>query len=169
VSRDAIEEIRRRTAGRRVFVIGVGALDRGDDGFGPALVRALAARGFPRGWSAVDAGLAPENAIGRAAREAPEVVIFADAAAMGAEPGTIALLSADAASEMAPSTHGISIAALAEWLRLTVAADTLLVAVEPKRLGPSETRDPFIPRTDSLSNEVAGALAAVVDALVGTD
>ncbi|MBN1418570.1 MAG: hydrogenase maturation protease [Planctomycetes bacterium] len=155
---EILEEIRRRLAGRRVTIIGVGASDRCDDGFGPALVRTLSERGLPSGWTAIDAGLAPENAIGPAARGTPEVIVFADAAAMGAAPGTIALVETDAVAAFSPSTHGISLAALAEWLRLSVGLDTLLLAVEPKRVGPGRR----------LSSEVAGALAAVADALAGT-
>lgn len=73
--------------GCAVLVIGCGNLLRGDDGVGPVLVRHLWERGVPDGARLVDGGTAGMD-VAFQMRGAGRVVIV-DAAATGAEPGTV--------------------------------------------------------------------------------
>ncbi len=71
----------------RVVVVGCGNLLRGDDGVGPILIRELWTEGVPAGVELVDGGTAGMD-VGFKMAGADRVVLI-DAAATGAEPGTI--------------------------------------------------------------------------------
>ena len=68
----------------KTVIVGIGNSLRGDDGFGPALVQRLQGRVRP---VCIDAGVAPENYLGRIVKEQPDTVLLVDAAHLGLEPG----------------------------------------------------------------------------------
>jgi hydrogenase maturation protease len=142
--------------GRRLWLLGVGNPAQGDDGFGVRLAGALAPRLAGCAARAVDAGIAPERFVGRAAAEGCQALVFADAARFGAAPG--AVLLADAAELRArppgASTHRVPISVLAQYAE-GLGLRAWLLGVQPETLdGPD------------LSPAVAGALRALT-ALLG--
>jgi hydrogenase maturation protease len=142
--------------GRRLWLLGVGNVAQGDDGFGVRLAETLAPR-LAAAARVVDAGTAPERFVGRAAAEGCEALVFADAARFGAAPGT--LLLADTAELLArppaASTHRVPIAVLARYAE-GLGMRAWLLGVEPATLeGPA------------LSPPVAGALSALTEILAG--
>lgn len=120
-------ELRTRLAGT-VVVVGIGNPMKGDDGAGSLAVRRLAAC-----WdgTAIDAEDAPERVLGAVAAARPDVVLLIDAVEMGAEPGSLALLSPEDLGRYWPSTHRVPVALLMEYLHRTTGADVLLLAVQP--------------------------------------
>ncbi len=112
---------------RRWLLVGVGNDLRGDDAFGPLLARALARAGRP----AIDAGPAPESFTGPILRHAPEVILFADAAEMGAAPGTLRLLPAEALGEAGGSTHDPSLRLLLAFLGAQAEFSAWVLAAQP--------------------------------------
>jgi hydrogenase 3 maturation protease len=112
---------------RRWLLVGVGNEMRGDDGFGPRLARRVAEAGGP----ALEAGPAPENLTGPIRRAAPEVLLLADAAELGAEPGTVRLLEPGALARGGTSTHDPSLRMLLEFLQADLHFEVRVLAVQP--------------------------------------
>lgn len=101
---------------------------RGDDGFGPELVSRI--QGLP--LAAIDAGTAPENYLGKVAGFRPNLVLVADAADIGAEPGEAAILGRDEIDQAGGfSTHTMSPVLFMTRLEDLCGARTLMLAVQP--------------------------------------
>jgi hydrogenase 3 maturation protease len=110
--------------------VGVGNVLRGDDGFGPLLARALDERGLP----ALDGGPAPENLTGPILRAAPEVLLLADAADFGEQPGALRLVDPSELDIGSGSTHDPGFDLLLDYLGRNRQMDVALVAVQPATL-----------------------------------
>lgn len=82
------------SAAARVLVVGVGNILRGDDGFGPAVIRRLENEGLPEGVRAVELGIGGIGLV-QELMEKYDVLIIVDAATRGGEPGTLYLLTPD--------------------------------------------------------------------------
>jgi hydrogenase maturation protease len=117
-------------AGSRVVLLGVGNTLRADDGFGPALVHRLDAAGTRA--VCIDAGTTPENQTAPVARAEPDAVVILDTADSGAEPGSLSLMDAARISGCGcATTHSISLALLADYVRRETGAEVALLAVQP--------------------------------------
>jgi hydrogenase 3 maturation protease len=112
---------------RRWLLLGIGNDMRGDDAFGPLLARRLRVLGLP----ALDGGMAPENSTGPIRRAAPEILILADAAELGAEPGTLRLLHPFDLADGATSTHDPSLRILHRYLTAEQPLEVRVLAVQP--------------------------------------
>ena len=144
----------------RVVVLCVGNVDRGDDGFGPAVAAALKGRTKAQVF---DSGTVPENDLPRIAGIEPQAVIIVDAVHFGAEPGTLRLLPPEGLRHDDFSTHAGSLSVAAKFLGAACGARVVLLAAQPvsTRLG------------DGLSTQmhlaVAQATEALQEALSGTN
>jgi len=137
------------------LIIGVGNRWRGDDGVGPAVVDAIAARGRPDVDVLVLDG---EPARLAAAWTGRSRVVIVDAIRTGAAPGTIhRVVGADAVprSPAGASTHGAGVAAAVALARALEALPEHLVVlgIEPATVG---HRDQLSPAVDDAVAEVAG-------------
>ena len=108
------------------LLIGIGNDLRGDDAFGTILARRLLREGFP----ALDAGTCPENLTGPILAAAPDQLIFADAADMGAAVGTLCLLDPLEAPASSPSTHDPGMGLLLAYLGERRKTSTTILAVQ---------------------------------------
>jgi hydrogenase maturation protease len=77
--------------GRRVLVAGVGNVLEGDDGFGPAVVAALADTKLPPGVTLMDAGIGG-FALVRELLDGYDALVIVDAIDRGLPPGTVRIL-----------------------------------------------------------------------------
>jgi hydrogenase 3 maturation protease len=102
----------------------------GDDGAGP-LLASLLAEAPVEGWSVVDGGSAPENAVHRVLAARPRRVVVFDAADMGLAPGALRLVDDGAIAEMfIMSTHDLPLTFLIERLREEV-DEVLFLGMQP--------------------------------------
>lgn len=115
----------------RVVILGIGNVLRGDDGAGPALVARLQST-CPA--LCLDGGVAPENYLGRIAKEKPDVVLLIDAAYLEQEPGQFEVLEKDQIAHVGLTTHDISPHLLISYLEQTTQARIYLVAIQPQDL-----------------------------------
>jgi hydrogenase 3 maturation protease len=142
----------RGVAADRVVLLCIGNPDRGDDGFGPAVARAL----FGRTEAAlINAGVAPENELPRIADLRPAVVFLVDAVHFGGEPGELRVLSPDDLRQDDVSTHAGSMSVLAEFLRAACDARVIVLAAQPLH----------VQHGRSLTPAVAAAVETAVQAL----
>lgn len=120
----------------KVIIIGVGNVLKQDDGFGPAFAARL--QGLlheeATGIMCIDAGSAPENYIGKIAKENPDTVLIVDAADLGKEPGEYEIVKKEDIVKSGFSTHDLSPAAFMEFLARETGADIYLLGVQPEKV-----------------------------------
>lgn len=144
-----------------LLVIGCGNILRGDDAVGPVLVRTLLEGGLADGVRVVDGGTAGMD-VAFAMRGAARVVIV-DAAATGAEPGTVYRVPAEELADLPPvdglHTHNLRwdhALSFGAWLlgphRPT---DVTVYLVEGDTYEPGA---PLSPRVDAGMRQVAGLI-----------
>ncbi|MEW6515828.1 MAG: hydrogenase 3 maturation endopeptidase HyCI [candidate division FCPU426 bacterium] len=124
-------ELRPRLAGR-IFWLGIGNVQRGDDGAGPALISRLADHGR---WQAADAGVAPENHLEKVVAARPDTLILADAAEWGGHPGDAWIVDAESLRAGGLSTHALSLdLAAAYWSARVPGIKIWLLVIQPASL-----------------------------------
>jgi len=150
------QQLARADRSPRVAVLGIGNTLNGDDAAGVVIVRRLAATLPPRpDLLLLESGSAPENETGTLRRFAPDLVLFLDAAQMGAPPGTVRWVPFDALTGLSASTHTLPLSLLATYLRAELGCQVALLGVQPAC---NEIGTP-------LSAPVCTAIEAVADAL----
>jgi hydrogenase 3 maturation protease len=112
----------------RIVVLCVGNVDRGDDGFGPAVAAVLKGRTTAHVF---DAGTIPENDLPRIASIEPQVVIIVDAVHFEGTPGVLRLLVPEELRHDDFSTHAGSLVVAAKFLEAACGARVLLLAAQP--------------------------------------
>jgi len=144
-------------APKSVAVLCVGNVERGDDGYGPAVAAALARR---LGSRVFDCGTTPENDLARAAALEPDAVLFVDAVHLGAEAGSLQVLRPDELRSDDLSTHAGSLEHCAEFLEQACGARSIVLAAQPES----------VEQGQALSAAVSAAVvraARVLTALLG--
>lgn len=125
-----------------VVIIGIGNRFWGDDGAGPELTTKLkAAWRSPKLWSHfygqrffVDAGDSPEDWLIRILDLKPELIVVVDAIDLQAEPGTIAVLEAEALPGCSCfSTHRLPLKSLLKLWEQN-GSKALVLAIQPENV-----------------------------------
>lgn len=120
-----------RLKGKRIALIGIGNIDKGDDGFGPRLVKLL----HPelKNTALFDCGTSPENFLGPILRSKPEVILLVDAANLGAEPGHTHIIEKEEIANLGLSTHDTSLKLFIAYLENGLdTVDIFLLGIQPK-------------------------------------
>jgi hydrogenase maturation protease len=151
---------------RRVLVAGIGNVLRGDDGFGPAVVRALGASGpLPAGVRVVELGIGG-IALVQELMDGYDALIVVDAVDRGGAPGAVCVLEPDvpAAEALAPAERH----RLAGDMHATVPARALVMARAAGVLPPFVRLVGCEPeQTEEFSTDLSPAVARAVDGAVG--
>lgn len=129
---------------------------RRDDAAGVLIARRLASLASDN-LLVLDAGHAPENATAALRRFAPDSVLLVDAAEMSEPPGTIRWVETADIAGMSASTHSLPLSMLAEYLRLELGCEVLLLGIQPASTDYGE----------GLSVEVEKAVGEVVVVMKG--
>jgi len=116
---------------RRVVLVGIGNPLRGDDAAGCLVARRL--EGTP-GIIVVVSDETPERDVPRIVDLKPDLVILADAVAMGRPPGTVEVMDTAALTGYLPTTHRLPLALLADILRRASSAEVVVLAIQPDRV-----------------------------------
>lgn len=116
---------------RRVVLVGIGNPLRGDDAAGCLVAARLA--GTP-GVMVVQSDETPERDVPRIVDLEPDLVILADAVAMGRPPGAIEVMEPGALGGYLPTTHRLPLALLADILRRASSAEVVVLAIQPGRV-----------------------------------
>jgi hydrogenase 3 maturation protease len=122
---DKLNQLRRK---EKMVLMGIGNIDRGDDGVGVLLASRLASSNSIKSIVCEDV---PENYTGVVRSENPNVILLLDAVDFGGEPGDVILLEADELTGDRFSTHRPSLKLLMDYLSLETKADTLLLGIQP--------------------------------------
>ncbi|HID95269.1 MAG TPA: hydrogenase 3 maturation endopeptidase HyCI [Candidatus Latescibacteria bacterium] len=137
MNRRALSNLKARLRGKVVFV-GVGNPSRGDDGFGPQLVKRLKrAPGLLSQLpppSFFDVGRVPENYLEVIIAERPDTLVLIDTVEFGGPAGTLKVVTPDDIIEGGLSTHNISLKLIVEYLQSRTGADIFILGVQPRTL-----------------------------------
>ena len=115
--------------------IGIGNSLRGDDGFGPALIKQIQGK---VGFICIDAGSAPEKFLGVIVKEEPDTILFVDAADLDLEPGQYRILEPVDIVKCGLTTHDMSSRMLIEFLENQTKANILMLGVQPQHVSLGE-------------------------------
>ena len=140
----------------QVCLVGLGNVQRGDDGLGVRLAEECAAASpDPAGLSIVLAGTQPECHLGHVPADA-DTVVFLDAVELGASPGAVAVLDSAAMRARYPqvSTHRLSLGLLAQLLETGRHTRAWLLAVQPESLRERATLSATVRGTVDLLREM---------------
>ena len=140
---------------KRLALVGVGNEQRRDDAVGVVIARRLASLASDN-LLIVDAGHAPENSAGLLRRFAPDSVLLVDAAEMGEAIGSIRWIETGDIAGMSASTHSLPLSMLAEYLRLELRCEVLLLGIQPASTDYGE----------GMSEEVEKGVDEIVDVLI---
>ncbi|MBN2375884.1 MAG: hydrogenase maturation protease [Sedimentisphaerales bacterium] len=111
------------------ILVGIGNLLRGDDSFGPILIKKLQNR---TSLQLIDAGSAPENFLESICKLSPQKIIIADAVNLDSPVGSLHFLAPDQLQTCTFSTHGPSIDMFVSLLNQMTDAQIHIMAVVPQ-------------------------------------
>lgn len=104
---------------------------KGDDGAGPLLVGMLKDK---TETPCINAGVSPENYVGKIAGENPQAVLLVDAADMGMSPGKWRILMPEEIAKTGFTTHDLSPGIFMTYLRSRINADIYLLGIQPENV-----------------------------------
>jgi hydrogenase maturation protease len=139
-----------------LIIVGIGNDLCGDDGAGPAVVRALAGA-VP--WETVDAQTVPESFLMKIVERQPAAVLLVDAVDFHASPGAVDVLEASQITAQGPSTHGPAPLAFLELLGMLHRCRTAVLAIQPKRTDPGQPLSSEVRRAVDFVTRAFKALA----------
>lgn len=128
---DFASRLRKRLAGAtRVAVVGVGDECLAPDRPGMEIARELSRMDIPEVMVFL-AGTVPESMTGPVRKFHPDHVIFLDAAEMGKEPGTMAILQPGRVRAGLFSTHALPLPVVMKYVAEETKAKVTLIGVQP--------------------------------------
>ncbi|HEX9106173.1 MAG TPA: hydrogenase maturation protease [Longimicrobiales bacterium] len=158
--------LRRKLHGR-IAIMGIGNPMLADDGVGCVIVHRLEEALAHRPSSAPGAGESagaitlvhaeevPESHTGVVESAHPTVIVFIDAADLGAAPGSLALIEGRRLDFQAAFTHRTPLGPLARYLEERTHASVFLIGIQPGRM---EWGDPLTPDVASTADQLVAVL-----------
>jgi hydrogenase 3 maturation protease len=141
----------------KVVILGLGNVLRSDDGAGSILASRLKEK-VP--YMVYDAGVSPENYLGKIIQEQPNNIIIIDAVDFGGKPGEFREMEAgQLKTTNLFSTHNASIALTINYLQNNLKVDIIILTIQPKSIAFG----------DRLSPEVTQALVKLEDWFYGKE
>jgi len=124
-------------AAGRVVVLGVGNLDKGDDGAGIAAAKAFARRLSPaqkRRVLVLRGGPAPENMTGKIRAFRPDLVLILDAVLGGLTPGSVFPVDPEKIADDGVTTHQISLRWVIRYIKESIGCPVAVLGIQPKSI-----------------------------------
>lgn len=125
--RNRVSSMSSSEAGGKNILLGIGNIDRGDDGVGPY----IATHFTHPDWLCFDVGTAPENFTGVVRKHHPRRLVLVDAADMGLPPGEIRRVPRDLIQDVGFGTHMLPLYHVIDYLNDAVQEDIVLVGIQP--------------------------------------
>ena len=147
------DELRKRLAGKRILILGVGNRLRGDDGAGSILIERLQGKvDIPL----IDAGDVPENYLGPIEAAGADVVLVVDATDMGANVGDAAIFDIEQVQGMPVSTHTANLGLLFKVMPPETRPQVIVLGIQPGNMELGQ----------GLSGEVYTTIASLTEMLI---
>lgn len=159
--RQMLKSLARNDRPARLALMGIGNELNGDDAAGVQVIRRLRQRLAESPQRLLlEAGLAPESFSGPLRRFQPDLVLWIDAAEMGAAPGTVAWLQPDEMDGFSASTHTLPPSVLAGYLTQELACSVGLLGIQVQQV---EFDQPLSPAVQHAVEQLADSLAVVLN------
>ena len=126
------DELQKRTAGKKVLILGIGNRMRGDDGVGSILAERLGKKNL--NIPIIDAGDVPENYLSPIECSGADLVLVLDAADLGASPGDLSLIEMKQLKQMGVSTHTANLGLVFQVIPKSRRPDAILLAIQPEQI-----------------------------------
>ncbi|MEO0138166.1 MAG: hydrogenase maturation peptidase HycI [candidate division WOR-3 bacterium] len=137
----------------RICILGVGNIQRGDDGAGPLLINLFKTRIEKKeNILLINSGETPENFTGEIRKFQPDLVIIFDACIRSKKPGEIFIVNPEKIENEDISTHRLPLSMFVKFLEETIPTRVIIIGIEPKNLNFG----------DGISPEVKKAVEALV-------
>jgi hydrogenase 3 maturation protease len=140
----------------RVFVLGLGNLDRADDGAGVLVAHALK-KSFP-GFSFSEHDGVEGTVLDISETPGRGTVFFVDAANIGSPPGTIRVMRREDINDKEITTHRVTVALMAALLERG-GRRSAVVCIQPERI---EFREPVTEPVQKAVDTVVSALSSIM-------
>ncbi|MBN1677488.1 MAG: hydrogenase maturation protease [Candidatus Thermoplasmatota archaeon] len=140
----------------RVYVLGLGNLDRADDGAGVLVAHALK-KPFPK-FSFSEHDGVEGTVLDISETPGDATVFFVDAANIGAPPGTIEVVRKEDINDKEITTHRIAVALMASLLERG-GKRSAVICIQPGRI---EFREPITEPVERAVKAVASALSGIM-------
>ncbi len=142
----------------KVIIVGIGNIIRGDDGFGPKLIENIKNKVKV---VCLDAGVAPENYLGKVIKENPDTILIVDAVCLGKNPGQYEILKGEDIEKCGFTTHDISPVMFMEYLTNQTKANIYMLGVQPRGI---ELGSEMSEELKTILDELSGKILEVVNA-----
>ena len=113
----------------KVVIVGIGNTMKADDGFGPVFIGRIKGKVDA---ICIDAGTAPENYVGKIAKENPDTVLLCDAVHLERDAGVYEILRPEDVVRSGLTTHDISPGMFIDYLRSRTSAPVYVLGIQPK-------------------------------------
>ncbi len=115
---------------KRLVILGVGNIIRGDDGVGSKIIRSLKGKLDER-VKLIDGGPVPESFTDVVKAFNPTHILIIDAADMGKKPGWIEFIGEDQILNTSFSTHQMPLSLLVEYFKYETKSRIFLLGIQP--------------------------------------
>lgn len=151
---------------KKVVIIGIGNVLRGDDAAGSIVAQRIASKQLPKNVLVIDSGSTPENFLGKIIKFNPSHILIIDAVVTGDAPGGVQLINeSQIVDTISFSTHKPSIHMLIKYLRGFIGeVKILILGIQPKKLTLGEKLSEEV---KNAINKVSSLLLKVLSTLQG--
>ncbi len=121
----------------RICILGVGNIQKGDDGAGSRVIKFLEKKIEKvklHNIKLIDCGETPENFTGEIRKFMPDLTIIIDACISGKKPGEIFIVNLENIANQDISTHRLPLSMFVKFLEETVPTKVIVIGIEPKNL-----------------------------------
>jgi len=121
----------------KICILGIGNIQRGDDGAGPLVVAALNLKLKQFCYSnllLIDGGEVPENFTGKIRDFKPTHTLIIDSCLSGKKPGTIYLVESGKIKNDELSTHKLPLSMLIKFIEESIKSQVIVLGIEPQNL-----------------------------------
>lgn len=144
----------------KVLFVGIGNPLRSDDGVGPAVIAQIDGKIRAQ---CLDAGLAPENYIGKIVKLKPDTVVFIDAVHIDEAPGAIKIIQEADIPHYGFSTHNMSPKLMIENIESQIQAQVFMIGIQPQSIEVGEGLSDAIQQQVDFLYEVIIGLIGIND------
>ncbi len=132
----------------KLIVLGVGNDLKCDDGVGPFIIKRLKEEYIEdENLIFINAETVPENFTGKLRKENPTHIIIVDACLMNGNPGDMQIVDKDDFSNIAISTHSMSLSYFVKYLEKDNDFKIIFVGIEPESLDYGENLTENVEKT----------------------
>lgn len=121
-----------------IVILGIGNSLKGDDGLGPKLIEVLRAADPKNAANYIDAGVAPENYIGKILKLKPKTMLLIDAISFGGKPGEIRRFKTEELRAGGFSTHTLAPDLFLSLIAQEINPNVIILGIQPKQVNLGE-------------------------------